>query len=142
MKKTGIILSVLALVACLQLMFSCSDTDTPKFSRDTHGYEKDRISRHEPWIETPYFLEYIYVRNLPQDSLEQLKLMLWYADSITSGFQTPRKMKNKTENLKSYTVWFYQKKKTEGDTFFLLLLNKIFRDQRYLIGNVSLALLV
>jgi len=139
MRKTGFILSILAFVTCLQLMSSCSDA--PKFSRDTRGFAKDREDRHSPWFETTSFHEHILVSNFPQDSLEQLKLMLWYADKITSGFQTPRKMKNKTqENLTCYKVWFLDIQKKEGETFRSWLERRIFIEQKFgtmLIGNVS-----
>jgi len=137
-KKTAIILTILGVVACVLLIRYCSDT--PKFSRDTRGYDRDRDDRHSPWRELPNFHENIYVRNFPKDSLEQLKLMLSYADKITLGFQTPRKMRNKTENLRGYTLWFLNMEKQEDETFLSWFERKIFTEQCFgssLIGHVS-----
>ncbi len=131
-----VIFSFLAIIVCSQLMFSCT-SDTPEFSRNTYGYDKMRADRHSPWIETPNFHEYVYIHNLPHDSLVQLKLILWYADNITSGFQIPRTMKNKTENLTSYTIWFYEIKKTKEDTFLSRVKKRFFGDNRYPIAHIS-----
>ena len=125
----AIVLFVLFKAVYSLFIYSFPETPQPQFSRRPYGYEKERADRHSPWEQTTRYSEYIHIHCLPQDTLEQLKLMLWYSNEITSGFQTPRKMKNKEgKNLTNYTIWFIDMSREKGHP-----------DYRSTIGNVSLS---
>ena len=131
MKKTIIKLTLFALIVCLQLMPSCT-SDAPKFSR-SHGYQAFAEDIDSPAVmDSAWYWETIYVRNLPQDSLARLKLVLQYADNITLGFETPRRMKN----LEHYRFIFYEIKKEEDESLFHSLLKRIFGDKSYFIAEI------
>jgi hypothetical protein len=103
------------------------NSDVLKISRYTNGYEE-----FPEGIDSSYFWEYVYVYNLPQDTLTQLKLMLSYADSITLGFQTVREMKD----LQSYHVIFYERRTIKNKSSLLWFKIWTGKSEKYRIGSV------
>ena len=137
MRKNIIILILSALgIWLLSTIYTCFNP--PQFTRDIFGYDKWRADRHSDWVLTTNYHEYIYINDCPQDTLEQLKLMLWYVDKNTNGFQTPRKMKNKEgDRLTSYTIWFSDINRREGETSFAWAKRRHFTFGTKKIGHVS-----
>ena len=109
MKTTTIITICIFAFICLGILSSCSN-DAPRFFHHTDGFIQQREGDWgTPRFQTNEFCVTAFVRNLPADTLAQLQAMIRYADKISSGFETPRHMKNnRGERLGTYRIWFIE----------------------------------